>query len=57
MAVKYLELSIFHPVYITFALAGRSIAPSKAGRKVRATKGTMLPNGKSGESLKQHNRK
>jgi hypothetical protein len=26
-------------------------------RKVRATKGTMLPNGKSGESLKQRNRK
>jgi len=26
-------------------------------RKVRATEGTMLPNGKSGESPKQRNRK
>ena len=52
------------PNLTIFAMADRSIAPARLfllkkspGRKVRATKGTMLPNGKSGESLKPRNRK
>ena len=55
LSIRLIVITLI-PKKPTFASAQTVLSPCIAGRKVRATQGTMLPNGKAGENLQSCNR-